>query len=388
MIIQPQKRYCRWQPAGRVTTYFFRLLNLCSLLAFAAISLRATGQTTPKTEPLILRSEPLPFTPGPFYIETVIDERENRTAIALLLVTNNPAQAAKPVSIDLQGGGLTAIRQFFRQSIQPDKKRWPITVRLKDCRIIESAGANGQVNGQVVLSMAFDVQRDGSTLHLVNYRGGTKYSRTVNQLAAVEPTFRYSLVGALQFLNNWMGREAEQNVKLAREIKVSFTDYTRNAADDTLFYASRPLAWNDFQGVPPVQSRFAATVFPSFAYEGQSEVVKGVLHINLSLKTYVLRSSSWVKDAARDAYGLNHEQRHFDIVKMVTERFKEKIQPGSLTVEDYNSIIQYQYLEAFREMNRLQEQYDSETGHGINKVAQAQWNQKIDQELSLVSGNK
>ncbi|MDX5422190.1 MAG: hypothetical protein LPK14_08050, partial [Hymenobacteraceae bacterium] len=143
-----------------------------------------------------------------------------------------------------------------------------------------------------------------------------------------------------------------------------------------------------FRASPTRQSKFAASVFPSFAYEGQSEVVDGYIHLNLTLKVYVLQHSSWVKEGSKDAYGLNHEQRHFDIVKLVAERFKQKVQPDSLTLSDYNSIIQYQFIESYREMNRLQEQYDGETRHGLDKLAQERWNQRIDAELRALGAKK
>ena len=106
-----------------------------------------------------------------------------------------------------------------------------------------------------------------------------------------------------------------------------------------------------------------------------------MITLNLSVKSYVLKKSSWARADAKNAYALNHEQRHFDITKLVAERFKRAIQPDSLTVEDYNSLIQYQFIESFREMNRMQKQYDGETNHSLNQAAQEQWNQKIDAEL-------
>jgi hypothetical protein len=54
-------------------------------------------------------------------------------------------------------------------------------------------------------------------------------------------------------------------------------------------------------------------------------------------------------------------QRHFDLVNLVAERFKKKILPDTLTIEDCNSIIQYHFTESCREMNRLQEQCVHET---------------------------
>jgi hypothetical protein len=169
---------------------------------------------------------------------------------------------------------------------------------------------------------------------------------------------------------------------MARGIEVHFTDYTLNADEDTLFYdPARLLSWNDFRAPLTRPSKYAASVFPSFSYEGWSEVINGIVHIRLTTKVFVLRNSSWVKEGARDAYGLEHEQRHFDIVKLVVERFKRKIRSDKLSLKSYNSEIQYEYIESFREMNRLQEQYDGETRHGLDQAAQERWNRRLEHEL-------
>jgi hypothetical protein len=140
--------------------------------------------------------------------------------------------------------------------------------------------------------------------------------------------------------------------------------------------------------VPRRGSHYAAEVFTSFSYEGKSSVKDGIVQLNLQLKAYMLKNSSWARADVRNDYALNHEQRHFDITKLVMERFKQKIQPDSLTVDDYNSIVQYQFLESFREMNRLQERYDRETNHGINQGLQDIWNHRIDEELQTLGAKK
>ncbi|UOQ70045.1 hypothetical protein [Hymenobacter cellulosilyticus] len=53
-----------------------------------------------------------------------------------------------------------------------------------------------------------------------------------------------------------------------------------------------------------------------------------------------------------------------------------------MTLKDYDSILQYEYLMAFQEMNRIQEQYDGETQHGLNEAEQERWNQRIEAELN------
>ncbi|RDC64934.1 hypothetical protein [Adhaeribacter pallidiroseus] len=342
------------------------------------------AQPTVKVTPITLRTEPLKFTPKEFYIAEVVDDRTDKKAVTYLIPP--PTSSTAPLTAtaqpaDLQGGGLQAIQDFIKQSWPQNSKLRPLIIRLKECQVLETTNGKGRVEGRVRIAMAFEYRRAGKPVHLVEYRGGARYGRPTGSLTVVEPTLRQALIAGLSYINTWMNQEAGKNEKLATGIQVNFTDYVRNAEDDTVFYApNRPLNWNDFTATPR-GTRYAALVFPGFAYQGGSEVVNGVIQLNLTVKVYVIRSSSWVKPIARDPYSLNHEQRHFDIVKIVAERFKRKIQPDSLTLEDYNSIVQYKFIESYREMNRLQEKYDSETGHGTNHGAQEAWNSRLAADL-------
>ena len=125
-----------------------------------------------------------------------------------------------------------------------------------------------------------------------------------------------------------MKRESGRNEKLAKSLKINFVDDTRITSDDTVHYnPARKLTWADFQAPPRKGSHYAAEVFTSFAYEGKSTVKDGVIILNLTAKAYMLKLSSWGRADARNDYALNHEQRHFDIVKIIVERFKRKFSP-------------------------------------------------------------
>jgi hypothetical protein len=347
------------------------------LALLLAGGLESAGQGNNPAGPIVLRADKPAFTPREFYFSQVTDERADRSAVAYLV---EPARPATLQAVDLQGGALAGIRQFIRQAVPTDKSLRPVLVRLKECRVTEKAAAGGRVEGQVTVAMVFDIQVQGKTVLSLPYKGGARYSRLPSQVSVVEPTLRQSLTDALSYLNTWMNREAGRTEKLATGLKVTFKDFTANEDPDTLFYnPSRPLRWEDFRAQPRA-SNYSASVFPSFAYEGATRVVNGILHIDLTMKVFVVRDASWVR-IGRDAYSLNHEQRHFDIVKLIAERFKKQVQPENLTVADYNSLIQNQFLESWREMTALQEQYDRETHHGLDQAAQQRWNQQIDQEL-------
>lgn len=359
--------------AGKRGAIFFILL----LCPFAA-----TAQSSAASEFIVLQTARLPFTPKEFYVAEIADARKDRKAVAYLLTpAQNPAAPDVVRPVDLQGGTLPAIRQFVSNSLPRNPRLRPVLIRLNECRITETPGTGSTINGEVTLAMSIHHKRGSDTVHLVNYRGGIRYARPANQTVTVEQALRQSLVRSLQYLNHWMEREAGANEKLARGVKVTFTDYTFNEQADTVFYSSdRPLTWADFRDRPGT-SKYAAAVFPSFAQDGKREIRNGIIHVQLVMKVYVLKDASWVKEGARDEYALNHEQRHFDIVKLVAERFKRKVLADTFTVEDYDGQIGYLFLESYREMNRLQDQYDEETSHSLNRDAQEHWNRRIDSEL-------
>lgn len=154
---------------------------------------------------------------------------------------------------------------------------------------------------------------------------------------------------------------------------------------DTLFYPARKLTWSDFKGTPSLRGPSAAVAFTSFAYEGSSLLRKDTLQITLTLQVFFIRSASWVRAGNMDSYSLAHEQLHFDITYLVARRFMNKIRQLPLTKEDYDSMIQYEYLESFREMNRLQDDFDGETRHGTVISAQLDWNRKIARDLEEIN---
>jgi hypothetical protein len=333
-------------------------------------------------DPIRLQPTQLPFTPTGFYINTVTDQRLERSpAIRLVVTTDQSAQA-----VELVGGLTGGIREFVSRSLRNDQKLRPIAMRLVQFKLTETASGN-RVSGQFAATIGFDLlgkNDDGSEVstRLTTYRGGASYTRPVGQTAVVEQTIRQSLAASLRSLNEYMKREIDRNEKLATSLRIMFTDDSRITNDDTVHYnATRPLTWADFRAQPRSGSHYAAEVFTSFAYEGRSTVENGIITAQILAKAYMLKNSSWVRSDAMNAYSLNHEQRHFDIARLILERFKRKLTPETLTLADYNSEIQYQFIESFREMNQLQTRYDNETRHGIDQLSQAQWNAKIDTEL-------
>ncbi len=361
-----------------MTSICWRLpVSICALLLFLA-------PTRPLRDTLVLRPEPLSFAPADYYIATVSDQRSG-AVLGLghwFTAANQP-----PALVDLPGGTATGIEQFIRQNLKQNPKHRAVIMRLRECRVNETAKGS-RVDGKFTFAVTFELARnsDGEDkpVKLTDFRTQAQYTRPASQTQVVEQSIRQSVVAALRTFDAYMKREGKGDHRLATQLTIKLTDYVRNRDNDTVFYTpERPLVWSDFQAQPRRGSRYAAEVNPNFAYEGHSRVVNGVVELTLIIKTYVLKSGSWVTPVALNSYSLNHEQRHFDIAKIMAERFKNKLNPDSLSIEDYNSNVQYQFLETFREMGRMQELYDDETNHGLNAAAQQRWNTRIDADLSM-----
>ncbi|GAA3919315.1 DUF922 domain-containing protein [Hymenobacter algoricola] len=356
------------------------------LLLGLSLGVAALPPPLPPLPPLVLRAAPLRLSAPQFYVAAVVDARADRKAVAYLLLPParaGAAAAAQPV--DFAGGGRAAIQQFMQQSgPQAAAGRRAVTVRLTKCLVTEAAGpgAAGQVQGQVTVALAFEWQRNGQPVYLTEYHASARYGRPAGQLTVVEPTLRTVLGNGLRYLNAWLLAADGHNPRVAQGVRVTFRDYTTNTDPDTLFYApDHRLIRADFQG-PQRPGRFVAAVFPSFSFSARPTFEQGFVHLAVQTKVFVVRQSSWISPAAsNEAEVLNHEQRHFDLVKLVAERFKHKIQSARLTVDDFNATIQLAYFTSFQEMNRLQEQYDRETSHGTNAAAQQAWNRRLDAEL-------
>ena len=70
----------------------------------------------------------------------------------------------------------------------------------------------------------------------------------------------------------------------------------------------------------------------------------------------------------------------FNKPQLIVERFKQKAKQ-ILTVDNYDSELQLLFIEMYREMNRLQREYDDESNHSVNVLGQQKWQQFVDAEL-------
>ena len=360
------------------------LINIRNLIFFAALIVAISAFNFPKQpETFVLQDETLSFKPAGFYIAGVNDNRPQKTAIAQIMVKGIGNKTTTQI-VDLQGGTPAAIRKFIQSNLPKDESLLPVIIDIIQVKLVETALPGNRVNGQIKLSLNFGLQKEYGTEALVNYQGGMHYIRPADRLTDIEPQLRKTLVNGLTFFNNWMRVNTPVHIKLVKNVKISFDDYTEKTEDDTIYYAAnRPLTWADFKSAYKPRNNYAAEVMPSIGYEQHSSVKEGTVYVDIAMKTFLPKSTCWVSAYSRNDYTLNHEQRHFDIVKIIAEQYKRKILAQPLTPDNYEAFINMEYLDAYRNMNKMQKAYDSETRNGNDQDAQYKWNDRIDKELKM-----
>lgn len=138
-----------------------------------------------------------------------------------------------------------------------------------------------------------------------------------------------------------------------------------------IFNDSTDLEERDFMQKADFWTKYSAGITSDFyiSYEDNS----------IQAKTYIDRHRSWIKQTATDDKRLlNHELYHVKLTDVITYELNNKIKLHGYDRQTTKSKAPIYK----RKLNRLQDQYDSESDHGLNRRLQLYWEYKIDSMLS------
>jgi hypothetical protein len=163
---------------------------------------------------------------------------------------------------------------------------------------------------------------------------------------------------------------------------VQWTEQSALPAQSTVYYdRARKLTWDDFDGIPRDMGIVAAITYSGFGYKADIRSQDGKSILNIKVYCYFDKNKSWVKDGKATEYILAHEQHHFDISYIATCIFIDRIQSTVFNAGSLNTTLPVIYNECLDIMNRMQDEYDTQTKNGQSKDKQAEWDRKINSML-------
>lgn len=152
------------------------------------------------------------------------------------------------------------------------------------------------------------------------------------------------------------------------------SQFWKNVSNPEITY--RQLSCDDFRGpLPQNEPSVAARSTCQLAIS--TETADGVYHF--VVRAYFLPDCSFIR--VRTARVLRHEQTHFKIAEIQALKLSRKLEPlqGGNASDSTQAIVNFENY--FRTMDQMDELFDWETNHGLDKISETKWENKISQEL-------
>ncbi len=152
---------------------------------------------------------------------------------------------------------------------------------------------------------------------------------------------------------------------------------------DTVYYnIQRKLTWDDFKGKPDLNHKGSAVTSSGFAFSWNGQNDGDTFYLKISVYTFFTKSNSWKKSMVKTDYHLLHEQTHFDITMLGANKFLRELKKASYTLQNYQQLINQIFNRVYNENIALQNTYDRETRHSLDKEKQEVWNERIGEAVS------
>ena len=137
----------------------------------------------------------------------------------------------------------------------------------------------------------------------------------------------------------------------------------------------KKLTWHDYKAQPDPESDAAAstTTYLSIEYNLSST------NFGYTIQSRFSKTRSW--GLHKTPYILSHEQGHFDIAEIFARKLNMKMSAYRFDKRTYQKELSRIYNDILEEKEEMQNAYDKETRHSINKEKQAEWLDKINKMM-------
>ena len=152
---------------------------------------------------------------------------------------------------------------------------------------------------------------------------------------------------------------------------------SNNETDKIYWNNSRKLTWEDFKGIPILESPHGAGTACGLDYKNELRNDSVVFFA----KCFFQIKESWVKEKDKTDKLLAHEQLHFDIAEIFARKFRKELSKYSHSKKNVNALFKSMASKYGKQKGIMQCQYDKETKNSQMESKQIEWEIKIEKEL-------
>lgn len=165
----------------------------------------------------------------------------------------------------------------------------------------------------------------------------------------------------------------------AAQSKVSVEVVLSNALQENneVPFTHSALSWDDFKGKPVENIPWTAMTYSGIKLHYSYTASQGNSVVKVLIYPYMDRTKSWYRPSAVNASILAHEQSHFDITIAMAKKMANALRQMEMNKQNYAQLINATHKHYLDQLSSVQDQYDEETMHGINRLKQRAWDMKI-----------
>lgn len=138
---------------------------------------------------------------------------------------------------------------------------------------------------------------------------------------------------------------------------------------------NKKLTWSDYKGKVDRTTGAAASTATYLGIDYNFSPRGLTYKITCSFS----RNKSW--GLHKNEYILSHEQAHFDISEIFARKLNKKMIAYKFDPNTYKEDLRKIYEDVLNEKESMQNRYDEETNHSINKEKQAEWLKAVKEML-------
>lgn len=166
------------------------------------------------------------------------------------------------------------------------------------------------------------------------------------------------------------------NLLFTSFIFLSLTLSAQRANEELMPWSpEKKLTWTDYKAKPDPSSDAAASTSTYLVID------YNIRNNDMSYRIQSLFSKTRSWGLHKTDYILSHEQGHFDIAEIFARILHKKMSAYKFDRRSYQKDLDKIYQNVVDDKSEMQNQYDRETRHSINKEKQAEWLLKIQKLL-------
>lgn len=160
--------------------------------------------------------------------------------------------------------------------------------------------------------------------------------------------------------------------------------FPSNDSEKMPWSETRKLTWEDFQGRPDRSASYVASTNSGITFSYSVSGKNGEGELNWTVQSHFYPKLSWYKKEKVSDYILKHEQTHFDITELHARKLRKKLE-GTRFSKKIKQEIESIYIENENERREMQQKFDSETTHSINREKELIWEIFVAEQLKVHS---